>query len=400
VSRYLFVVLPLAGHVNPAGAMGQVLTAHGHEVAYVGSEARLRPHLGPHARIYPTGMRAYGGLADTGTASVRSLWQRFVVPYARHTLPAVERAVTDYQPDVLVVDQHALAGALVAERHELTWATVCSSSLELTDPFRALPRIDAWIRGHQATLREAAGLPPAAPGTDLRFSPHLVIVLTIAELAGHRTFPAHYALTGPAIAGRPPGGDFPWERLDPRRRRVLVTVGTMADENATGPGSFYVRAAAALEPLADRVQAVMVAPAGALPDPPANIIVAPRIPQVELMPHLDAVLCHGGMNTVCEALSCGIPLVIAPLTRDQPINASQVQAAGAGLRVGFDRVRPAGLRAALLRVLDEPGFRAAAGRLAASLAAAGGAPAAADRLERLAHPPPGRAASPRRAVLS
>jgi zeaxanthin glucosyltransferase len=383
MSRFLFITLPLTGHVYPASAMAQMLAEGGHEVAWVGSEARLRPLIGADATVYGTRLRPYRGLADTGLTSVKSLWDDFVVPYTRFTLPTVEKAVQEYRPDVLVVDQHALAGALVAERQGLRWATMCSSSMELARPFAKLPKIEAWIRGHLATVWAQAGLPDGEV-PDLRFSPYLVVALTSRALTGGLSFPDHYALVGPSLSARPATADFPWGWLDPGRRHVLVTVGTMAENNATDSTDFYGRAAAALAPLGDRVQAVVIAPPDAIPDPPEHVLVAPRVPLLELMQHLDAVVCHGGLNTVCESLSCGVPLVIAPLTRDQPINAEQVVAAGAGLRVSFSRVTPDQLRAALTTVLDEPAYRAAAGRVRDSFAAAGGARAAAQRLAQLA----------------
>jgi UDP:flavonoid glycosyltransferase YjiC (YdhE family) len=98
---------------------------------------------------------------------------------------------------------------------------------------------------------------------------------------------------------------------------------------------------------------------------------------------VDAVVCHGGHNTVCEALARGLPLVIAPIKDDQPIVADQVVAAGAGVRVKFGRVQPAELAAAVRRVLDEPSFRTAAAAVQASFTAAGGAAAAATALEEL-----------------
>jgi UDP:flavonoid glycosyltransferase YjiC (YdhE family) len=102
------------------------------------------------------------------------------------------------------------------------------------------------------------------------------------------------------------------------------------------------------------------------------------------MPRLDAVVSHGGLNTVCEALAHGLPLVIAPIKGDQPINAAQVAAAGAGIRVRFARTRPGPLRDAVLAVLDDPSYRAAAARVRESFSAAGGAQAAAGLLEELA----------------
>jgi zeaxanthin glucosyltransferase len=380
VSRFLLVVPPLAGHVNPAIAVGHALAGRGHDVAWACPETFIRPLVGSGAVVYRTGMRLYRPQGDCGAAAMKSLWEGFIVPFARFTLPAVEHAVQAYRPDVVVVDQHAVAGAMVARRHGLRWASLAPGSMELTRPYRALPRVDAWIRGHCAMLCAEAGLPPDE-AFDPRFSPHLVLACTTAALTGDVVFPDHFALVGPMLAGRPSGPDFPWDRLDAGRRHVLVTVGTLAADIAK---DFYAMAAGAMAPLGGRLQAIVVAPAGSLPDLPPHILTTAQAPLLELMPHLDAVLCHGGMNTVGEALAHGIPLVIAPIRHDQPVTAAQVVAAGAGIRVRFARAGAAQLRAAVTAVLDDPAYRAAARRVGASFAAAGGAAAAAERLEKLA----------------
>jgi MGT family glycosyltransferase len=175
---------------------------------------------------------------------------------------------------------------------------------------------------------------------------------------------------------------FAWDLLDPARRKVLITVGTLATGLA---GDFYQRAAAAVTPLGDTVQAIIVGPSDLLPDPPDNVLVVPSVPMLGLLPRLDAVISHGGMNTVCETLAHGVPLVLAPIRHDQPVVATQVVRAGAGIRVPFSRVRPGQLREALVSILDDPSYRRAAMRIRDSFAAAGGAPAAATHLERLVH---------------
>jgi zeaxanthin glucosyltransferase len=380
--RVLIVALPLAGHVNPTIGIAKALADRGHEVAWTGSELFLRPLLGPAATIYRTGSRLHRAQGGQGAAAVKSLWQSFVLPYARFTMPAVEKAVQTYQPDVLLVDQHAPAGALVADRHGLPWASLVSSSMELTRPFRTLPRVEAWVHDQMQTLWTEAGVPPEER-YDLRFSPHLVLALTSAALTGPARFPDHYALVGPVLAERPPEPDFPWDRIDTDRRRVLVSMGTLAPDHVN---AFYPRAVAALEPLGARVQGIVVAPPGVLTDPPPHIVVTGRVPMLELMPRLDAVVCHGGMNTVCEALAHGVPLIMGPLINDQPITAAQVVAAGAGIRIRLRRITPEQLRAAVVALLDDPGYRAAAERVRESFVAAGGARTAAERLERLATP--------------
>jgi zeaxanthin glucosyltransferase len=311
---------------------------------------------------------------------VKSLWESYIVPFARFTLPAVEKAVAEYRPDVVVTDQHALAGALVAQRRGIPWATFCTSMIEVARPFAKLPKAAAWMRGHVDALSAEAGL-AGGQAIDLLFSPYLVLVFSSGYLLGTQDFPSHFALVGPALSGRPATASFPWEHLDPARRHVLVTVGTMSDAVAT---DFYSRAVEALRPLGDSVQAIVLARPEALPGLPEHITGIERIPQLEVLPHMDAVVCPGALNTVSETLSNAVPLVVAPLTRDQPVNAANVVRAGAGIRVHFYRARPEELRAAVRALLADPAYRTAAGLVRDSFAAAGGAPEAAARLERLA----------------
>jgi zeaxanthin glucosyltransferase len=380
VSRFLFVAPPATGHVNAPLAIGRVLAERGHEVAWVGPESYLRPLVGPDVAVYPTGMRLYRAQADRGMLAIKSLWERFVVPFTRFILPATDKAVQAFQPDVVAVDQHALAGALVAQRHGLRWASLAPQAMELTQPFARFPKVDAWLRGHLATLAAEAGL-PLEDGFDPRFSPYLVLAFTGAALTGPVSFPDHYRLVGPALAPRRADPDFRWDWLDPGRQHIVVTVGTMSEDIAA---DFYGRTVAALQPLHDRVQAIVVAPPGAVPDPPAHVLVVNRVPMLDLMPHLQAVVCHGGLNTVCEALAHGRPLVVAPIRNDQPIIAEQVAAAGAGIRVRFARADAGTLQGAIEAVLDQPGYRDAAGRIGDSFAAAGGVAASVRHLEELA----------------
>lgn len=376
----MFVVPPLAGHAYPAAAVARALSERGHEVAWVGSQARLRPFVGPDATVHPAGMRAYRSQLDVGVAAVKSLWEGFVIPFARNMLPAVDNAVQDYRPDVVVADGLALAGAIVAQRRSLPWATL-SGTLELSQSLALLPKLDAWVMRQRAAVWGAAGL----PGQEVRFSPYLVIGFVGRSLMTGVTLPGHVELVGPALADRPGAPDFPWDWLDPSRRHVLVTVGTVAEDLAAGSTSFYSRATEALGPLGNQLQVIMITAPSVIDDSSGHILAAERVPLLALMPRLDAVVCHGGLNTVCEALVHGVPLVVAPIRWDQPFNAAQVAESGAGIRVNFGRVSSEQLRTAVTAVLDDPAYRGAAARIRDSFAEAGGRHRAADLLERLAY---------------
>ncbi|MFE6748499.1 glycosyltransferase [Kitasatospora purpeofusca] len=384
MSRFLLVVPPLTGHVHPTVGLARELVARGHEVAWTGTETALRPLLGPDATVFGTGTRAFRAQGGHGLAAVRSLWEGFIVPYARFTTKALDAAVREYRPDALLVDQHTPAGALVAHRHRLPWGTLAPGAMELGRPFRGLPLLEEWMTGLLRGLWRRAGL-PEEEYVDPRFSPALVLAFTGPALTGPEPVAPHCAAVGPVLTDRPADPAFPWERLLPERRRVLVTMGTLSGELGA---DFLARAVRALELCGPDVQPVFAAPADLLPELPAHAVAVDRAPVLELMRRgvLDAVLCHGGMNTVGEALVHGLPLVTAPIRHDQPFVAAQVAAAGAGLRVPFARVTPDHLAAALRSVLDEPGYRSEAARVGAELLAGGGAVTAADRVEALVTP--------------
>lgn len=389
MSRFLLVVPPLTGHVNPVAGIAKELAARGHEVAWTGTETVLRPLLGPEATVFGTGTRAFRAQGGHGLAALRSLWEGFVVPYARFTAKPLDAVVREFRPDAVLVDQHTPAGALVAHRHGLPWASLAPGAMELGRPYRHLPQVETWTAGLLRGLWERAGL-PAAEFTDPRFSPHLVLATTGRPLLGDLPELPQHALVGPVLTERPADPHFPWERLDPGRRTVLVTMGTLAD--AVG-ADFLERTVRALARHGDGVQAVIAAPRGALPaELPDSVVAVERAPVLELLSGgaLDAVLCHGGMNTVGESLAHGVPLLVAPIRHDQPFVAARLAASGAGLRVSFARVAPAELAERLHTVLESPGHRAAARRIGSELLAGGGAVAAADRLEELVADAPAR----------
>ncbi len=385
MSRVLFIVPPLTGHINPTLAVAAELTARGHEVAWVGHETVLSRLLPEGAERLPLDDRIPQALHDAmmakamgarGLVALKFLWQEFLVPLGRAMVPGLEAAVQAYAPDCLAVDQQALAGGIVARRFELPWATLATTSAAVTDSLAALPRVAAWVDEQLALLQREHGLTPL-PGHNI--SPHAVIVFSTDALVGPLDrFQAHYHFVGPSLRQREERDDFPWQQLAPERSRVLVSLGTV---NAERGRRFY---RAVVDGLRDEpLQVIFAAPPELIGELPPHMLVRAHVPQLRLLSHVQAVISHGGHNTVCETLSHGLPLVVAPIRDDQPVVAEQVVTANAGVRVRFARVGPAGIRRAVRRVLDDPTFAAGARRVQASFRTAGGAAAAARVIEGL-----------------
>ncbi|MCT2592416.1 glycosyltransferase [Streptomyces sp. N2-109] len=400
MSRILFVVPPLAGHVNPAAAVAAELEARGHQVAWAGQPAALARCLGPGARVYfcagPTGARPDVRPGDRpgeprGAAALKDLWEEFFAPLAVAMAPGVTAAVLEFFPDFLVVDQQTVAGALVAERLRVPFVTSCTTSAELAGSLTGVPKVADGIARLLGGLRQRLGDPSAR--YDPRFSPLLTLVFSTPEITGAHALPVTpLRFLGPAVGPRPGAPDFPWEWLDRgsghgRERLALVTLGTAG---STAGAPFLQACVTAVRARRGEVRAVVVDPAGVLGDAAAaaaedpDVLVRASVPQLALLERARAVICHGGHHTVTEALWHGVPLVVAPVRDDQPVVAAQVTAAGVGVRVRFRRADPVRVGSALDAVLEKPGYAAAARRVRTAFRAAGGAAAAAAQLDELA----------------
>ena len=226
-------------------------------------------------------MRMYRDVRGPGTSSGVTFLNEYVLPLARFVIAAVDQAVRAFGPDALVVDQHALAGALVAFRHGLPWASLLPSSMALGH--HRPQEVDLWAKGPLAGYCAEAGLPDIDPLSAM-YSPHLQVAFTTTALTGPVELPAHAVLVGPALGERPDEARFPMEWLDPARRHVLVTVGTL---NVDVAADFYRRAVDALD--GGRWQGIVVAPDGMVADVPEHVRVLPRVPVLDLLPRLDAV---------------------------------------------------------------------------------------------------------------
>jgi MGT family glycosyltransferase len=389
VSRFLLVVPPLVGHISPLIGVAAELRRGGHETAWAGPPEVLGRLVGPAARVYPTNTPPIAtrppGLR--GFSALKYLWEDFLVPLAMSTVDGVTAAVRDFGADVVVADQQTLAGGLAAVRCGLPWVTSASTSAEFGAALEATPKIAQWRRDTLTDLlRRFTPSPVTGQVVDIYLSPHLVLVFSSRLLAGAGSsvparFPAQVRFVGTSLGARP-AIDFPWSRLRADRPIVYVTFGTA---NSSAAGQFLTECVAASRLVGSPIQVVVADPGGHLCAPAGDdVIVRPQVPQLDLLARASVVICHAGHNTVCEALSHGVPLVTAPIRDDQPVIAQQVTDVGAGVRVRFGRATATQLATAIETVLHDPGYAQRAQLVRESLLAAGGAARAARLLAAVA----------------
>ena len=366
MSRYLFVNTPHARPTGPTAAILRELALRGHEVATVTTGEGAAPPLG--------GLRSPAGLLV--------LWDDYLLPLARDMLAAVHTVADGFRPDALVVDHQALAGVAVAHLTGLPWATVVPTSAGLADPLWDLPQIARGIRRRTRRFLRDAGLDDiAAARLDPQSSPHLVVACTTEELTGPVDDPAgRYRFVGPCLTTPADDVPFNWARLAGDRPLVVVSPETPPWRHDT---RLYPVAAEALAGL--DVEAVIVGPPDLVAHPPPNVVVVPRAPLRALARRAAVVVCDAGHDTVCAALTSGVPLVVAPMIAEQPLVAEQVVRSGAAVRVAAGQVTAAQLGRAIHTVLTDTRIRHGAERVRDSFTRAGGPATATVHLETLPH---------------
>jgi MGT family glycosyltransferase len=368
---------PLAGHINPALAVASQLQARGHEVAWALHSALAENRLPADARVLSLPADALR-LVDCprevrGLESVRFFYEDFYLPLARGSLFPLEKIAREYAPDFMLCDQQMLAGALVARKLNIPWLTSVTTTASI---LKMSPQHDAWVAQKFSEFEAIYPLPEMRERPD--FSPAGVIVFSSRQLIGDQLecFPARYFFVGPAYGARAIEEKFPWEKLDSNKRKILISLGTVSRDRTARFYEVMMNALADMD-----IQVVMVAPEEIAANAPKNFIVQPRVPQLELLPHMDAVICHAGHNTVCESLAQGLPLIVAPIRDDQPVIARQVIDAGAGLFMRFGKVTPATARATVEQLFADADLKNNAQRLAQSFEGLGGARRAAALIE-------------------
>jgi MGT family glycosyltransferase len=193
------------------------------------------------------------------------------------------------------------------------------------------------------------------------------LVFSIRDLDGE-TFPDNVLHVGPVIEAA--GADAGWE--PPGHPLVVVSMGTTPMDEADvlqhvldGLGALDVTVVATVGAHIDRTSLRV----------PPNAQVTGYVRHAAMLPHAAAFVGHGGHGGIMAALTFGVPVVSIPLARDQPHNASRMEAIGAGRTVAKDSA-PASIAAAVEATLGDQRQRDAARRMATAIAAYDGAPVA------------------------
>jgi UDP:flavonoid glycosyltransferase YjiC (YdhE family) len=232
-------------------------------------------------------------------------------------------------------------------------------------------RVDASFTAEwNAALAELA---PHLPSSTSAFGEHGDLLLynypgELVDPAREALLPPHVWL-GSAVRAEPVDAEVAaWLAAPHPAPFVYVSFGSFLSVRSDVLG----RVAEALRRVGVRAAIALGSGARAdLGEVPADWLVREFLPQVTLLDAAAAAVTHGGNNSVTEAMTAGVPVVVLPFSTDQFAGAAALERTGVGVALAPNTATVDELVEALRHVLDlptrDPGAAARLAGLASSL---------------------------------
>jgi MGT family glycosyltransferase len=406
--KALLASIPLTGHFNPILSTARILKESGHDTAIYTSIVFRERVEEAGIRFIPLPEEADQGVRDFMASflskhKVRPSPEDIVIAFERTFVApmisqyrGLQQALEDFQADV-IVHETCFTGVLPmllgprSKRPASAYLGVIPLRLERADgaPWGPgmLPTEDPEKRQEYAEasrqqyevkelpLRKAADrllatmdLPPLP--TLLFRSTAILSDVIMQPCTPSFEFPLlepedklHFV--GCLMSGG--AGEIPagiQEAKEAGRKIVVVSQGTVANNDL---GKLLVPT---IQALGDRRDLLLLVTTGGLPvenipcELPLNTIASRFLDLSKILPDADLLVAIGGYGTVTQALSLGVPLVVAGMTEDKPEVSARVTWTGTGIYLPTDTPTEEQLRNAVETVLADPRYRECAREMA------------------------------------
>ena len=375
--------------MNPTLAIAHELVRRGEQVVYYMTEAfRVMVEAsGARFESYQSsiGMQAPSGGLLRSPAGLLGALSLLRVRESKQVLPQVLERLRAEQADVILYDRMCLWARLAAQILQVpvvllnpTYASHEQPRFGPQQATEAQPGVLAMFSSVQAGLDELCatyGLPRIDTRTLMGHHEALNIVfLPRAFQPGGEIFDERFVFVGPSIVPRQEAQAFQLERLE-GQPMLFISLGTFYNNR---PEFFKL----CIEVFRGQPWQVVMAhgksvdPA-ALGEIPANFLLAPYVPQLEVLQRASVFVTHGGMNSTMESLYYGVPMVLVPQQIEQEKTAQRRAELGLGIALDPYTLTVEALRTA---VEQAPSFRANVRAMQQAVRAAGGYQSAADAI--------------------
>ena len=364
--RILFRSLPSFGHLYPLMPLAEAARAAGHDVVFstAGHFVGRLETLG--FQVVPAGVpveesisKRFGTNPPPTTKDGKTHWAAVSDLFALAAIDTADDLIgklPDIAPDVVIHEQVDYGAAVAAAIH---WVPAVSHSIVRAFP----PDVhDSFVGAAARILHHRYGL---HSGVDIADPDHVIDSYPPSLQLPSVTADARRMTMRPRPFSEPSATVPDWVTWV-TGRLVYVTVGTV-------PGYFgtletLIEGLAELSDLdLDVLVATGAMDAAALGRLPPRVRVEPFVNFVDLLPHLDLIVHHGGCGTTTGAWVHGVPQLVWPHGADHFANADAVAASGSGLRL--DVAAPSTVAKLAAALLLDPSYRESASAVRDEIAA-------------------------------
>ena len=382
------VSLGAFGHVNPTLSLVTELVNRGVRVTYFSTEnfKNIVEPTGAKFVAVPSWMAQQSGQQEGGAdedvgATVPFLFLNEAGSY----IDPILEVLKEDKPDAIVHDFAGIAGTIAADALKVPNVMLYTSypsneSYSMAASFESVPA--------SHPLRVAAD--QIAEGFVAKYGCRKMTVKEIFDGQGdfnlvmmqkrlvphNESFGDNFVFTGVQIGKRTAFGS--WKAPDNGKPLLYSSLGTAFNNWP----EYYPILFDAVRDLDINVFAALgsIDPAS-LKDIPANVEVGQMVPQLDILSQASVFITHAGMGGTGEAIYYGVPMIAIPQMEEQAITARQIEKLGLGTAfLDKNAITSESLKAAIVKLLTEPSYKATADEFSADMKSLGGAVASADAL--------------------
>ena len=382
------VSLGAFGHVNPTLSLVTELVNRGVRVTYFSTEnfKNIVEPTGAKFVAVPSWMAQQSGQQEGGAdEDVGATVPFLFLNEAGGAIDSILEVLKEDKPDAIVHDFAGIAGTIAADALKVPNVMLYTSypsneSYSMAASFESVPATHP--------LRVAAD--QIAEGFVKKYGCRKMTVKEIFDGQGdfnlvmmqkrlvphNESFGDNFVFTGVQIGKRTAFGS--WKAPDNGKPLLYSSLGTAFNNWP----EYYPILFDAVRDLDINVFAALgsIDPAS-LKDIPANVEVGQMVPQLDILSQASVFITHAGMGGTGEAIYYGVPMIAIPQMEEQAITARQIEKLGLGTAfLDKNAITSESLKAAIVKLLTEPSYKATAEEFSADMKSLGGAVASADAL--------------------